>query len=153
MSDPLKPLISPLLSYSAISAALLIPVLVWPLQALNSSGLDPAVDYHTIWLVTASALFLCAVTADSILYHQPGTFWPFFATAWIVLSSMGVSLALRIESGAFLLAMMFTLHATRAGFRLWRDHEHWWLWPACLRDTAAAMAMFGWIISYSSGVM
>jgi len=153
MSDSAKALISPLLSYSAISVALLIPVLVWPLQSINDGGLDPSIDYHAIWLVTASALLLCAVTADSILYHQPGTFWPFFATAWILISSMGVSLALRLDSGAFILASIFTLHAIRAGSRIWQDQNSWWLWPACIRDAAAAMAMFAWIIALSSGAV
>ncbi|NWF35180.1 hypothetical protein [Mariprofundus sp. KV] len=151
MSDAAKALISPLLSYSAISVALLIPVLFWPLQSINDGSLDPSVDFHTIWLVTASALLLCAVTADSILYHEQGTLWPFFATAWILTFTMGVSLALRLDSGAFILASMFTLHAIRAGSRIWQDQNSWWLWPACVRDAVAAMAMFTWIITLSTG--
>lgn len=90
------------------------------------------------------------MTADSILYHEQGTLWPFFATAWILLTSMSVSLALRLDSGAFILASMFTLHAMRAGSRIWRDQNSWWLWPACVRDTVAAMAMFAWIITLSN---
>ena len=98
MADPAKTSISPLLSYAAISSALFIPVLVWPLQELNHGGLNPAAILydHPVWLITASALLLCAITADSILYYQPDSLWPFFATAWILINSMAVSFEINL---------------------------------------------------------
>ena len=148
MTDSPNRSIPPLLSYAAISAALLIPVLIWPLQEINSGHLNPAAILfdHPVWLISASALLLCAVTADSILYHQPDSIWPFYATAWILVSSMAASMALRIDSGAFVLGGMFALHAMRSGLRLWSNQQQWWLWAACLRDALAALILFGWIL-------
>ncbi|ATX78832.1 hypothetical protein Ga0123461_0390 [Mariprofundus aestuarium] len=148
MADSDTRLIPPLLSYSAISVALLLPVLVWPLQGLNDGAHSLA--FETDWLITASALLLCAVTADTILYHQPvDSKWPLFAAIWILATSMAVSLALRSELGSYLLATMFSLHAIRSGLRLWLNGDAWWLTVACVRDTIAALSIFGWIIIIS----
>jgi len=147
MADSDIRLIPPLLSYSAISVALLLPVLVWPLQGLNDGTLSLA--FESDWLITASALLLCAVTTDTILYHQPDSKWPFFAAIWILATSMVISLALRTELGTYLLACMFSLHAVRSGLRLWLNGDAWWLTTACIRDTIAALSIFGWIIILS----
>ncbi|ATX82728.1 hypothetical protein Ga0123462_1886 [Mariprofundus ferrinatatus] len=145
MADTERPVFSPLISYVAISCALLIPVIVWPLQGMG----DGSLEFEAVWLVTASVLLVCAVTADSILYHQPDSLWPYFATAWILSTSFFVSLALRAETGIYILASMFSLHAVRSGYRLWHDGNDWWLWPSCIRDAVAALTIFGWIIFFS----
>ena len=142
MAESEHPLISPLVSYAAVSGALLIPVLVWPLQSIGSGS----ADFASIWVITASVLLLCAVTADSILYHQPNSLWPYFTTAWILTTSFIVSLALRSEPGIYILAIMFCLHAARSARRLWHGADNWWLWAACARDALAALAIFAWII-------
>lgn len=145
MSEPIKTGLSPQASYAAISIALLLPVLAWPLQSLHDGGLNPGAAYHNLWLMSAAALLICAVTADSILLYRPNSLWPFFASAWILLISMATSTALRLSSGALILALLFAAHALRSALRLWSDDKSWWLWLAWSRDSIASLSIFIWL--------
>jgi len=147
MSESVKTGITPKASYTAISIALLLPVLAWPLQSLLDGGLSPGAAYHSLWLTSATALLLCAVTADSILLYRPNSLWPFFTSAWILLISMSATTAIRFEeSGALILALLFALHALRSALPLWRDDKDWWLWAAWGRDTVSALSIFTWLL-------
>jgi len=142
---------SPLIPYTAISIAMLLPVLIWPLQILADDGRYLELDIHYIWLLAASALLLCAVTTDSILSYQPNTLWPFFTIAWIFLISMAISTALRVSFGSYILACLFAIHVIRSAIRLWRDDKSWWLWTAWVRDSTAALGMFTWVYFLPAG--
>ncbi len=145
MSEADKPGINLRTSYAAISIAMLLPVLIWPLQTIIDDSHNPGLDMRYIWFIAASALLLCAVTTDSILAYQPNTLWPFFTTAWIFLISMAISTALRVSFGAYILACLFAIHVIRSAIRLWRDDKSWWLWTAWGRDSAASLGLFTWI--------
>jgi len=134
--------LSPLTSYAAISVALLLPVLAWPLQ-LQSSEFHT--ELHTIWLISASILLLIAVTADSMLFYQSDTLSPLFTAMWILLTSVGISVALRSDSGDWIVASLFAMHSLRSAMHLWLGESNWWLWPAWCRDSFAALAIFIWI--------
>jgi len=131
--------------YTAISTALLLPVLFWPLTLWGTGSLDPATNIHQIWLSAGIVLLLCAVTADSILYYRPQSLAPLFAAFWILISSLAVSTSLRWEHGAYVLAAAFAMHALRSGIKLWQHQKLWWLWIAWSRDTLAALTFFVWL--------
>ncbi len=136
--------ISPRFVYAAISAALLLPVIVWPLSLWGEASLNPSVDIQRIWLAAGIALLLCAVSADSVLGYRQSSLSPMFAALWVLFASLGVSISLRLEQGALILASCFALHALRSGRRLWQGRDDWWLWPAWARDSLAAIAFFVW---------
>jgi len=146
MPEAGKPAISPQIAYAAISTAMLLPVIFWPLQTINNHGSASGLNIHDIWLLSAAALLLCAVTTDSILSYQASTLWPFSTTAWIVLASMAVSTAMRVDFGPHVLAAFFGIHALRSTIRLWKDDKNWWLWTAWMRDSTASLSMFIWLI-------
>jgi len=146
MSEALKTGITPQASYAAISIALLLPVLTWPLQSMHDGDLNPGAEYQNIWLISSAALLLCAVTADSILLYRPNSLWPFFTSAWILLISMSTTTALRIDSGALIFASLFAVHALRSAIRLWKNDKSWWLWLAWGRDSVASLSIFIWLM-------
>jgi len=134
--------------YIAISAALLAPVILWPaLLSAADNGLNPGQNIHFIWLIMASALLICAATADSMINYRPDSLWPVFTCTWILLATLGISIALRLPAGAWLLALMFAIHSLRAMVALWRNQQHWHLWPAWARDTLASAAIFIWTMA------
>ncbi|TLS68933.1 hypothetical protein FE236_09645 [Mariprofundus erugo] len=145
-SSKLENIISPIQTYIAISVALLIPVVIWPLQLYSDHGLNPAINIHQIWMVMAAAILLCSVTADSIIGYRKAPSWPFVTSAWICLTVLGVSIALRLPDGTWLMALMFALHSLRAAAGLWHNVSEWHLWPAWSRDTMASAALFFWHI-------
>ena len=77
--------LSPLTSYAAISVALLLPVLAWPLQLQSR---DFHSELHKIWVHSARILLLIAVTADSILFYKSDTLSPRFTAMWTFLTSV-----------------------------------------------------------------
>lgn len=138
------PGISPRFVYAAISCALLLPVLFWPLSLWGEASLNPSMDIQRIWLAAGIVLLLSSVAADSVLCYRGASLSPMFATLWVLFASLGVSISLRLEQGALVLASCFALHALRSMYRLWQGADDWWLWPAWLRDTVAALAFFVW---------
>jgi len=145
MSPIKQETVPPALVYIAISATLLLPVLLWPiLPAFTDNGLNADQNIHQIWLIMAALLLICAVTADSMINYRPDTLWPAFACSWILLATLGISTALRLPAGGWLLALMFAIHSLRAMYALWRNKQHWHLWPAWGRDTLASVALFIW---------
>jgi len=133
--------------YTAISAALLAPVLLWPALLIFSSDsiMQPLYSIHLLWLMMASALLICAVTADSIINYKSHSLWPAVASAWILITIMGISIVWRLPSGSWILALLFATHSFRASVTIWGDkHQHWHLWPAWWRDSIAALALFIW---------
>ncbi len=137
--------VSPAFVYAAISIALLLPVLFWPLVLWGKASLDPAMDVEQVWISAGIVLLISAVSADSILSYRPHTLSPMFAAFWILLASLTVSIALRWEHGAYMLAAGFALHGLRSGLRLWHHDRSWWLWAAWSRDTLAALSFFIWL--------
>ncbi|MDX8408043.1 MAG: hypothetical protein R8L58_06630 [Mariprofundaceae bacterium] len=137
--------VSPAFVYAAISIALLLPVLFWPLTLWGEASLDPAMDVEKIWIAAGIVLLLSAVTADSVLSYRPQTLSPMFAAFWILLASLTVSIALRWEQGAYILAAVFALHSLRSGLKLWQGDQSWWLWAAWSRDSVAALSFFVWL--------
>ena len=131
--------------YGALSVALLLPVLFWPLTLWGAGSLDPAKNIHQIWLSAGIVLLLCAVTADSVLGFRLQGMSPLFASFWILIASLAVSIALRWEQGAYILAAVFALHALRSGTKIWRHEKLWWLWIAWSRDTVASLSFFIWL--------
>ncbi len=143
--------VTPAFVYAAVSLALLLPVLFWPLPLWHESGLNPALEIRRVWLISGIVLLLCAVTADSLLAYRTHGLSPLFSAFWILLSSIGVSLALRWEQGIFILAACFAIHALRAATGIWSGRAGWWQWTAWVRDTIAALSLFVWsgIISHA----
>lgn len=137
---------TPKLTYSAVSFALLVPVLVWPLFWWGEASLNPGLNIGQVWLLAAATLLLSAIAVDSVLHYRSDHLSPFFAAGWILFGTLAVSTALRSEQGGFLIACLFALHAIRSGIHLWRQEQEWWLWPAWTRDTLAALGMFVWQI-------
>jgi len=131
--------------YSAISIALLLPVVFWPLTLWGTASLDPAMNVKQIWIAAGIVLLLCATTADSILAYKAHTLAPLFAAFWILIASLTATLALRWESGVYILAGVFAAHAVRSGYKLWNHQQAWWLWPAWLRDMLASLSYFIWL--------
>jgi len=147
-SPPSPTEVQPNFVYAAISLALLLPVLFWPLTLWGQASLDPAMNVMKIWIAAGVVLLLCASTADSILSYKPHSLSPLFAAFWILIASLTASLALRWEQGGYILAVVFAAHATRSGYKLWQQERHaqsWWLWPAWLRDTLASLSFFIWL--------
>jgi len=135
----------PVQLYMTIGAALLTPVLFWPaFYNFSDHGLIPSQNLHQAWLIMAAFLFICAVTADSIINYRPNLRWSVFTCIWILFATLGASIALRLPAGGWLLALMFAIHSLRAMIDLWRGRRHWRLWPAWGRDTLAAAAIFIW---------
>jgi len=137
-------IIPPVQIYLAVSAALLAPVLLWPALLLFSDHVALPHRMHELWLILASAMLLCAVTADTIIDYTPDARWPAYACGWILTSTIGITIALIIPAGDWLLAAMFAIHSTRSMRALWKNKRHWKLWPAWSRDITAAMALFIW---------
>ncbi|HXH72558.1 MAG TPA: hypothetical protein VNI58_07085 [Mariprofundaceae bacterium] len=146
MSDSIP---TPKLTYTAVSFALLVPVLIWPVFWWGEASLNPGLDIGQVWLLAAATLLISAIGVDSVLHYRTDHLSPFFAAGWILFGTLAVSMALRTEHGAFLIGCLFALHATRSGIGLWRHGEEWWLWPAWVRDTLAALGMFAWQILLS----
>jgi len=144
--NPIKQaVIPPVQIYIGISAVLLAPILFWPLiHNFTDNGLNPAGNIHQIWLIMACTLLICAATADSVIGYRPDNSWPAISAAWILFTTLGVSFSLRLSDGDWLLALMFALHSLRAMVALWRNGQHWHLWPAWGRDTLASAALFFW---------
>lgn len=145
-SNKLAAIISPLQTYIAISVALIIPVLIWPLQLYSEHGLNPVNSIHQAWIVMTAAVLLCSVTADSIIGYRNTPSWPFFTSAWICLAVLGVSISLQLPDGTWLMALMFALHSIRSASGLWKSGTAWHLWPAWSRDTIASATLFFWQI-------
>lgn len=135
----------PKLTYSAVSAALLVPVLIWPVFWWHDGGLNPGLDLATIWQLAAATLLLSAIAVDSVLNFRHDHLSPFFAAGWVLFGTLAVSTALRADNASFLIACLFALHALRSAARLWQHETSWWLWPAWCRDSLAALGMFVWL--------
>lgn len=132
----------PKLTYTAVSFALLVPVLVWPVFWWHN---DATLDIADIWQIAAASLLLSAIAVDSVLGFRQSAMAPFLAAGWILFGSLAVSMALRSSDGAYLIACLFALHALRSASRLWQHDISWWLWPAWGRDSLAALGMFVWL--------
>lgn len=132
----------PKLTYSAVSFALLVPVLVWPVFWWRN---DATIDIADIWQIAAASLLLSGIAVDSVLGFRHSAIAPFFAAGWVLFGSLAVSMALRANDGSYLIACLFALHALRSGYRLWQHDSSWWLWPAWGRDSLAAVGMFVWL--------
>jgi len=135
----------PKLTYGAVSAALLVPVLIWPVFWWQDGGLDPGLDVGQVWLIAAATTLLIAIAADSVLYYRHDGLSPFFAAGWVLFGSVAVSAALRLDNGPFLIGCLFGGHALRSGWYLWHEDPAWWLWPAWTRDMLAAFGIFAWL--------
>ncbi len=134
------------LAYGAVSAALLLPVTVWPWAWFARAGLEAAADAVNAWLVAAALLLVAAVAVDSLLdfSRRAADAAALQAAAWVLAGALGASLALRWDWGAFAMGGMFFLHALRSALPLWRDAGAWWQWMAWGRDVLAALSLFYW---------
>lgn len=130
-------------TYFLISLALAVPVMFLPLSLLITPTMDVAVEKS--WLIAACLLLLAAAVSDSVLAGVASFRQMLLHAIWISTTVAVVSLVLRESEGAYLLGMMFFLHALRSGTSLWRHSSDWWLWPAWLRDMSMALSIFIWL--------
>ncbi len=137
--------------YIAISLALALPVLLWPVAWLSGGWPETGTGIQQRWLAAAICLLMAGVVADTMLSGMRSTRQILTGTVWIVLVSQIAGLALRTHAGVFLIAGLFGLHALRAAIPLWRNEQAWWLWPAWIRDTGTALMLFGWMIILRHG--
>jgi len=131
--------------YVAISLALALPVLLWPLAWLGFGWPETGAGVQQRWLTAAICLLMAAVVADTVLSGMRSSRQIFVGTVWMILASQMSGLAFRTPAGMFLMAGLFGLHAMRAAIPLWRNAEEWWLWSAWARDTLTAVVLFGWL--------
>ena len=131
--------------YTAISLALALPVLLWPLAWLSGNWLETGAEIQRRWLAAAVCLLMAAVVADSILSGMRNNREILSGTTWIIFTSLIAGLAFRTPFGLSLIASLFGLHALRSGVSIWKGKQQWWLWPAWVRDTGTALILFGWL--------
>jgi hypothetical protein len=130
-------------TYFLISLALAVPVMFWPLSLFIAPAIDGAVERS--WLIAACLLLFAAAVSDSVLAGVASFRQMLLHAIWISTTVAVVSLVLRESEGAYLLGMMFFLHALRSATSLWRHGSGWWLWPAWLRDMSMALSIFLWL--------
>ena len=135
--------------YITISLALALPVLLWPLAWLSGNWLETGTEIQRQWLAAAVCLLMAAVVADSILTGMRSNREVLYGTTWIIFTSLIAGLAFRTPFGITLIASLFGLHALRSGMQLWKGGQQWWLWPAWVRDTGAALILFGWLVFFA----
>ncbi|MCF7821924.1 MAG: hypothetical protein K9M17_05740 [Mariprofundaceae bacterium] len=121
-----------------------VPVIFLPLSLFINPTMDVAVEKS--WLISACLLLLAAAVSDSLLTGAVSFRQMLLHTIWISTTVAVLSLVLRESKGAYLLGMMFFLHALRSATALWRHGCGWWLWPAWLRDTGVALSIFLWLV-------
>ncbi|MDT8375224.1 MAG: hypothetical protein RQ867_00645 [Mariprofundaceae bacterium] len=132
-------------AYLLISLALAVPVVFWPLSLFVGTAPAVAGTIEKSWLIAACLLLLAAAISDSLLAGVASLRQMLLHTIWIFITVAVVSLVLRESEGAYLLGIMFSLHALRSAAPLWRHDSGWWLWPAWLRDTGMALSIFFWL--------
>jgi hypothetical protein len=131
-------------TYLLISLTLAVPVILLPLSLFIAPTMGAAVEKS--WLIAACLLLLAAVVSDSLLTGVASFRQMLLHVIWISITVAVVSLVLRDSEGAYLLGMMFFLHALRSAASLWRHDSDWWLWPAWLRDMSMALSIFLWLV-------
>lgn len=134
-------------AYLLISLALAVPVFMWPLVLHRDI---PQTFYPLVvenWMVASAVLLMAAVVADSVLAGAARLRNVLSASVWTIGAGMLVAYALRVETGAYLLAAAFAVHSLRSATALWRGEAGWWRWPAWARDAGVAVSLFGWLLS------
>lgn len=134
-------------TYATVSAAMALPVLVWPWLWMSQEGFEAGIPFPMLWMIAASSLLMSAVTADSMLAYRQRTSSMLATSIWVIGMGVWVSTALRMPSAPWLVALGFSLHALRSGWRLWFGRNDWWLWPAWVRDAGLATGIFLWLIA------
>ncbi len=133
-----------LYAYLLISFVMAIPVLLWPFSLLV--GLEPSfgINIAENWAVSAAVMLLAATVADSIFSGAVSVRQVPDHIAWVVVTAAVIPVVLHASNSAYLLGMMFFIHSLRSSFALWHGADHWWLWPAWIRDSSMALVLFFW---------
>ena len=134
-------------AYMIIHALLWLAMLALPLPTLFLSNPMLNDALLPIWQMCAAMALIAAVSTDSMLYPilsgksvTDAVIWVFFLFVY------GLLVVSRYHS-AWGIGILFLIHSFRAAYPLFRQKEaYWWLWPAWLRDTSAAMLIF--ILTY-----
>ena len=129
-------------AYILLSLALTIPVMFWPLPLFVgiTSVVDGTIEKN--WLIAASLLLFLATVADSVIAGASSLQQMLLHATWVIIAVAVILVALREFGGTYLLGMMFFMHSLRSATGLWNHSSGWWLWPAWLRDTGVALAIF-----------
>ncbi|MFC1545864.1 hypothetical protein ACFL4I_00415 [Pseudomonadota bacterium] len=132
-------------TYLLIWLAVTIPIMFWPLPLFV--GMTSAVvgTIEKIWLIAICALLLSAAVSDSVINGTRSPLQMLGDALWVMISVAVILGVFRASAGAYLLGMMFFLHSLRSASGLWSHNSGWWLWPAWLRDTGMALAIFFWL--------
>ena len=139
-------------SYLLIWLAVTVPIMFWPLPLYVGMTSVAAGTVEKIWLIAICALLLSAAVFDSIINGARSSLQMLGDALWVMISVAVISGVFRESAGAYLLGMMFFLHSLRSASGLWSHHSGWWLWPAWLRDTGMALAIFFWLALWSGSL-
>lgn len=131
-------------AYIWLSAALFLPLLLWPLL-LAGVAPEAYAQVSENWLLSAMVLLLAVVVADSVLAIAADGRSLLSACLWILLVSAMLPFIRHAVWSGWLLAVLFSLHALRSAVPIWQGKEDWWHWPAWVRDGVAALVMFYWM--------
>ncbi len=138
-------------TYRACSLGFLTPILIWP--SVESFGWDITwnVSIPHVWLSSICFLLLVSSFADICFPpHTPAT----RKTIPIIFFTINLSLAwmaLYQHMQAWFLAASFASHALWLAWMLWNNEKTqatWWYWTAWMRDSAAALIIFIWLIAW-----
>jgi len=134
------------LAYLLTSVILAMPVLLWPLPIFFFDNPMLADVLTPTWLLCSALLLVAAVVIDTVLYGISSFKQAIDATLWIVIFAVLSISAVQSQGGSWVLAMLFALHATRSGHRLFlhTQPQQWWLWISWSRDTSAAHILLVW---------
>ncbi len=130
------------LSYALINTIMFLPVILIPMLT---------VGFHTTGLLCIALFLMVAVTMDTILYKISNFKQAVDAVLWVILTALIIISTFASQDAAYPVAILFMIHSSRSGYHLFvshKNHNHWWLWPAWIRDISASLTIF--IISFKS---
>jgi len=116
-------------------------------------GLQPSfgVSVAKNWVVSASIMLLAATVADSILSMVVSSRKTWIHITWVAITAALIPGVLNAVNSAYLLALIFFIHALRSSWFLWQGEGDWWLWPAWIRDVSTAMVLLLWLVLFAWG--
>lgn len=128
--------------YACFSAALTLPIIVWPLIYHLTPFLEGYFFFS--WIAFAGIVLLVAVVADSMVSGVASMQNAVVLLAWVVVVLLSVAVALNFWNGIYLVAIMWFFHSLRSCGNLWFGRGQWWSWMAWARDCLIAFTLFLW---------
>lgn len=125
--------------HALLSAALLMPMLIWPSFLLLGVPAQEAMIFER-WTISAIVLLLFSTVADAYCFGSGCL--RYGDAIWILVATTLAATAPFVTRGLYFIAVYFGIHSLAAATCLWKTTRPCWLWTSWCRDTLSAASIF-----------